>query len=94
MKSSNNFFVEIFRKYPSSGIMLRKCQQDYQLPECKTVLKKGIVIIIPMYGLHMDEKYYERANEFYPEHFTVKAKQNRPRNTYIPFGDGPRSCIG
>lgn len=38
--------------------------------------------------------YYEKPNEFYPEHFTEEARRKRPKCSYMPFGEGPRICIG
>lgn len=51
-------------------------------------------IVIPLYGIHLDPTYYEKPDEFYPEHFTEEAKSKRPHYTYLPFGEGPRACIG
>ena len=51
-------------------------------------------IIIPVYGIHLDQKYYDNPEEFRPERFTEEEKAKRPNYTYLPFGDGPRVCIG
>lgn len=73
---------------------MRKCTQHYKIPDTDTIIKEGSSLIIPVHGLHFDKKYYEKPEEFYPEHFTEEAKAKRPNFTYLPFGEGPRICIG
>lgn len=46
-------------------------------------------------SLHMDEKYYENPTKFDPDRFNEQNMAgNRPYLPYLPFGDGPRNCIG
>lgn len=45
-------------------------------------------------GLHHDQDYYPNPDVFDPERFSTENKQTRPSGTYLPFGDGPRNCIG
>lgn len=45
-------------------------------------------------SLHMDEKYYPEPEKFKPERFSDENKQNIKLSAFIPFGSGPRSCIG
>lgn len=87
-------FSETLRKYPITGNLVRICTQNYKIPDSKMVIQEGTPIIISICGLHNDEKYYEKPDEFYPEHFTEEAISKRPHYTYLPFGEGPRVCIG
>jgi hypothetical protein len=50
--------------------------------------------MIPIYALHHDPNYYPDPEVFDPERFTDENKNSRPLGTFIPFGDGPRICIG
>jgi cytochrome P450 family 6 len=50
--------------------------------------------VIPVLGLHHDEKYYPDPDRFDPERFNEEEKVKRPPYVYLPFGDGPRICIG
>lgn len=47
-----------------------------------------------MYSLHHDPKYYPNPDIFDPDRFTPEEKSKRPNGTFLPFGDGPRHCIG
>ncbi|XP_050528367.1 cytochrome P450 6k1-like [Daktulosphaira vitifoliae] len=47
-----------------------------------------------MYRLHMDSKYYPEPLKFDPDRFSDEEKAGRTSGTYLPFGDGPRVCIG
>lgn len=57
-------------------------------------IEKGQKIVIPMSSIHHDPKYYPDPNVFDPERFTKEEKSKRPNCTFIPFGEGPRHCIG
>jgi cytochrome P450 family 6 len=45
-------------------------------------------------GLHHDPMYYPDPERFDPERFSDKEKKKRPQYSYLPFGEGPRICIG
>lgn len=49
---------------------------------------------IPIMGLHRDEKYYSNPERFDPERFNDENKTNITPYSYLPFGTGPRNCIG
>lgn len=58
-------------------------------------LEKGIEIMIPTIALQRDEKYYNEPDNFKPERFSDEnsAGKNFVDRPYLPFGDGPRTCI-
>ncbi|XP_065206746.1 uncharacterized protein LOC135836078 [Planococcus citri] len=86
--------AEVLRKYPATGFAIRECTIDYKLPNTDIVIPKHTKVTVPIFGLHRDPKYYDRPEDFYPEHFTKEAIAKRPHYTYMPFGEGPRACIG
>lgn len=47
-----------------------------------------------MFGFHYDEKYFKNPDEFIPERFGPDNDINSDGISYMPFGDGPRNCIG
>jgi cytochrome P450 family 6 len=58
------------------------------------VLEKGIRTVIPILALHHDPKYYPDPERFDPERFSEEEKAKRHHYVYLPFGEGPRICIG
>lgn len=60
------------------------------------VIEKGINIFIPTIALHHDPKFYPQPKKFDPERFLGDQKTGRTivDRPYLPFGDGPRNCIG
>jgi cytochrome P450 family 6 len=72
----------------------RECSKPYNIPETDTVLDKGLRVIIPTLALHHDPKYYPEPERFDPERFSEEEKQKRHHYVYLPFGEGPRICIG
>lgn len=73
---------------------MRKSLQDYNIPNTDVVLEKGTNVFIATYAIHHDEEFYPNPEKFDPERFSEEGKQGRRPFTYLPFGDGPRNCIG
>uniref|UniRef100_A0AAT9UTS1 Cytochrome P450 6DD3 n=1 Tax=Maconellicoccus hirsutus TaxID=177089 RepID=A0AAT9UTS1_MACHI len=86
--------LETMRKYPPVQALARICTKSYQLPETSTTIDKGTAVLIPVYALHHDEKYFANPEKFEPQRFSKKNINQRPFGVYLPFGDGPRICIG
>ncbi|RZC38867.1 p450 domain containing protein, partial [Asbolus verrucosus] len=86
----------------SPGFALQKlCTKSYSyVPEDDdaiirpVVIEKGTPIILPLYGLHYDPKYFEEPQSFKPERFIGANKEKIRKYTHLPFGEGPRSCLG
>jgi cytochrome P450 family 6 len=91
-------FTETLRKYPILPFMERKCCSDFELPAPNgngtITLPAGTGIYIPLLGIHYDPTYFPEPEKFDPYRFTEQNKSGRPNYTYLPFGDGPRMCIG
>lgn len=90
---------ETLRKYPPVVFIDRLCAQKFELPSAGpgyssvTVMPSDIVWF-PVYALHHDSKYFPDPETFDPERFSEEKKANIVPYTYIPFGLGPRKCIG
>lgn len=82
------------RKYPPLPVVYRQCIKDYVIPETGLKLKRGDKIHIPTWSLQHDPRYYPNPERFDPGRFSERNKQSHRPGTYIPFGDGPRICIG
>jgi len=85
---------EAMRMYPSVPFLDRVTMEAYKVPNSDLVLEKGTPIHISLLGIHYDPKYFPDPHKFDPERFTEENKRNRPSCLYLPFGDGPRICIG
>lgn len=88
---------EVMRKWTSAPFLDRFCNKDitYDLDNGeKLEIRQGDAIWIPVAGIHNDIKYYAHPNDFDPEHFNEEHKDRAQQCTYMPFGVGPRNCIG
>jgi cytochrome P450 len=80
--------------YPSLIGVTRECTKPTTLRGTDVTVEKGIMVLVPILGLHHDPKYYPDPERFDPERFNVAEKKKRPQFCYLPFGEGPRMCIG
>jgi cytochrome P450 family 6 len=87
-------FSEALRMYPPALLQQREAFKDYHVPNTKYVIPKGAPVWINSLGFHYDEKYYKNPNVFNPENFSPEEISKRPNFTWLPFGEGPRNCIG
>ncbi|KAF2882933.1 hypothetical protein ILUMI_23238 [Ignelater luminosus] len=94
MKYLGQVVDETLRKYPPVSFITRRCVKDYIIPDTNIKIEKGIEVIVPIMGLHYDPEYYPEPEKFSPERFSDEEKQKRLPFTYLPFGEGPRICIG
>ncbi|XP_069699332.1 cytochrome P450 6j1-like [Periplaneta americana] len=95
MKYLDMVVSETLRKYPILPFLDRRSFSKYQLPCTKSVtIPEGTSVYIPVLGLHYDPQYFPEPDRFDPERFSEENKVNRPAYCYLPFGEGPRFCIG
>ncbi|NWU27803.1 CP3A9 protein, partial [Dyaphorophyia castanea] len=83
---------ETLRMYPLGGRIERTCKKDVEING--VTIPKGVVVTIPPYVLHRDPEYWPNPDEFRPERFSKENKESIDQYTYLPFGAGPRNCIG
>jgi cytochrome P450 len=85
---------EVLRMHPVAPMVDRQCCNNITFPEFGLTLEKGASVLIPVRGLHFDPEYFPDPYKFDPERFSDENKQNIRPYTYLPFGEGPRNCIG
>ncbi|CAH0395694.1 unnamed protein product [Bemisia tabaci] len=85
---------ETLRKYPVLPVVERLCVKSYTIPDTCTTIPPGMKIIIPTLGLHHDSNYFPNPEVFDPERFSDERRSTIQPGSYLPFGDGPRICIG
>uniref|UniRef100_A0A1E1W8J2 unspecific monooxygenase n=1 Tax=Pectinophora gossypiella TaxID=13191 RepID=A0A1E1W8J2_PECGO len=88
-------FKEGMRMFPSLGFLIRECARTYTIPELDVTIDPGVGIFIPLQALHNDPQYFANPEEFRPERFHPdEFDKELSKSVYLPFGEGPRACIG
>ncbi|GFV81883.1 cytochrome P450 3A8 [Trichonephila clavipes] len=72
----------------------RQAETDCKLGDSGITVPKGMIITIPNYALHHDPKLFKNPEKFDPDRFTSEERAKRDPNAYLPFGAGPRNCVG
>ncbi|RLU20138.1 hypothetical protein DMN91_006744 [Ooceraea biroi] len=83
---------ETLRLFPIAPLMVRELTGDIKLESC--TLPDGCYVMVPIYAIHRNPKYWDHPNEFIPERFAPENSLNHNRDAYLPFGSGIRSCPG
>ena len=85
---------EALRKYPPGTLIVRKCNKDYPVPDTNLVIDKGTGVMVSIYALHHDPEYYPDPQNYDPDRFDPSEVERRHPFAFLPFGAGPRNCIG
>ncbi|GJQ81529.1 Cyp6a9 [Trypoxylus dichotomus] len=86
--------LESLRKYPPAPAYLRRCTRTYKIPDTDVTIPRGLTVLIPTMAVQRDPDFYANPDVFDPERFNEENKAFLKENTYLPFGTGPRKCIG
>ncbi|XP_045535826.1 cytochrome P450 9e2 [Papilio machaon] len=90
---------ETLRKWSPALIMDRVCTKPYELPPPReggkpTKLNPGDFVYNMVNSIHLDPKHYPEPDVYKPERFSEENKHEIKPFTFMPFGIGPRTCIG
>jgi cytochrome P450 len=84
---------EAMRVYPPApGLSLRQAKEADEL--CGFKVTPGLQIIVSPWILHRHRRLWNDPERFDPTRFSKELSEKRPRFAYLPFGGGPRVCIG
>ena len=83
---------ETMRLYPPAPLIARAVARDIELGGVP--LPAGSVIFVPIYAVQRHAATWARPEVFDPDRFAPEAVRARHRFAYMPFGAGPRVCIG
>jgi cytochrome P450 len=84
--------LESLRLYPPVWLIERRCIKPIQLEHLS--VKVNDIIIFCIYTLHRDPRIWEDPDSFIPSRFIGDWRSSIDRYAYMPFGAGPRTCIG
>ncbi len=85
-------FKETMRLYPPAYLLSRTALHNTEL--CGYPIRRGDIIFAGIYAMHHRQDYFPDPEAFRPERFAPEQEKHLPRSAYIPFGVGPRICIG
>ena len=83
---------EAMRLYPPAPVLTRLAREKVVLGEHE--VPAGTLVVIPIYALHRHRRLWVDPDRFDPDRFLPDAEAEMPRAQYMPFGFGPRTCIG
>ena len=92
LQYTNMVIKESMRLYPPVSLFGRETVSDYQLDDYQ--IPAGCSVTISQWVMHRHPKYFDNSEEFIPERWENDLEKRLSRGVYIPFGDGPRICIG
>ncbi|MDX5471390.1 MAG: cytochrome P450, partial [Marinobacter sp.] len=85
-------FREALRLYPPVGFLTRECTHATEMRDKK--LAKGASVVISPWLIHRHQDFWDNPHGFDPFRFTNKSLKTPLSKSYLPFGAGPRVCIG
>jgi cytochrome P450 len=85
-------FKEALRLYPSAALLDRVALSDVEIGGY--LLPKGTILFFSPFAIHRRPDLWPNPERFDPDRFLPEAEAARPRLAYLPFGAGPRVCIG
>jgi cytochrome P450 len=83
---------EALRMCPPAAGTMRLLKEDMTVAGHRA--EAGTIAVVSFYALHRNPKLWDRPEHFDPDRFSPERSAGRNRWQYLPFGGGPRSCIG
>ncbi|MFE1602386.1 cytochrome P450 [Methylobacterium sp. ID0610] len=83
---------EAMRLYPPAPVVVRAALEDVEIGGRRVA--RGTPVAVPIYAIHRHALLWQDPDRFDPDRFAPEAVKARDRYAYLPFGAGPRVCIG
>ncbi|XP_064471824.1 cytochrome P450 3A21-like isoform X2 [Ornithodoros turicata] len=93
-KYLNAVISESLRIFPPAVRIERSATEPYKIDGTNIVVPEEGVVAIPVYAMHHDAQYFPEPEKFDPERFSDENLSSIRPYTYLPFGAGPRNCVG
>ncbi len=84
--------LESLRLYPPAYALGREATHDVEIGAHR--IRKGTIVLISQWAMHRDGRWFDEPDAFRPERWADGLAKRLPRGVYLPFGAGPRMCIG
>uniref|UniRef100_A0A1S4L1H1 Cytochrome P450, putative n=1 Tax=Ixodes scapularis TaxID=6945 RepID=A0A1S4L1H1_IXOSC len=94
LKYLHGVVSESLRMFPPGARLERTASNDYVLGDTGIKVPKGCVIAVPVYAMHHEPDYFPDPATFDPSRFSDENIDSIRPYTYLPFGAGPRNCLG
>uniref|UniRef100_A0A1Q3FNL3 Putative cytochrome p450 n=1 Tax=Culex tarsalis TaxID=7177 RepID=A0A1Q3FNL3_CULTA len=91
---------EALRLWPPGPFLSKRCTEPIDLeinPAQQVRIEPGVCAIIPFWAIHRDAESYSDPDKFNPDRFSPETGGTNPyreKGCFMPFGDGPRQCLG
>jgi cytochrome P450 len=92
LKYTRTVVEEVMRLYPPVWVLSRTAMEDDWIGDHR--IAAGSEILIFPYITHRHPRWWTEPENFRPERFAPENSSSRPRYAYLPFGAGPRTCVG
>jgi cytochrome P450 len=85
-------FKEAMRLYPPAFVFARRALRDVAIQGHR--IAKNELVVVNVIGMHRRRTYYAEPDRFDPDRFAVENERRLDKRAFLPFGAGPRVCIG
>jgi cytochrome P450 len=92
LRCTQQIIQEAMRLYPPVPLIVRAARRMLRLGT--ETIGPGTLVYVPICAVHRHEEFWDRPDMFDPDPFTQEVVKARDRYFYLPFGAGPRICIG
>lgn len=92
LATTGRVLQEAMRLYPPGSFLPRRAMQDTTVEGYR--ISAGTDVVVSTWAIHRDPALWPDPTRFDPDRFLPEVTQHRDRWAYLPFGGGPRSCVG
>jgi len=85
-------FKETIRLYPPVHVLPRNANTEVEVGGY--YIPPGAIVVLDTYAMQRSASYFPQPLQFNPDRFSAENERTIPKGAYLPFGLGPRGCIG